>query len=69
MLKSFIARIRGKTLTELENEEGIHDEVLDISDRYLGSPQNRKFYREGEVDFPKMRARFNAFAKRLGLHP
>jgi hypothetical protein len=69
MLKSLIAKIKGKTLTELEKEEGIHTEVVDIPDRYLGSPNNKKFYREGEVDFEKMRKRFDAFARRLGLHP
>ena len=69
MLKSLIARIKGKTLTELEKEEGIHGEVVDIPDRYLGSPQNKRFYREGEVDFLKMRQRFDALARRLGLRP
>jgi hypothetical protein len=69
MIKKLLSKIKSKTLTELEMEAGVKGEVVDIPDRYLGSPQNKKFYREGEVNYSKMRARFNALAKRLGLNP
>jgi hypothetical protein len=59
--------VRGKTLRDLEKEEHIQDELTDISERYVGLPRHKKFYRESEVNFADMRARFNAMLRRLGF--
>lgn len=67
MVKYTADKVRGKTLRDLEQEEHIKDELIDISQRYVGIPRNRKFYRESEVNFGSMRARFNALLRRLGL--
>lgn len=67
MVKHEVDAVRGRTLQDLEQEQRIGDEMIDISDRYVGIPRHKKFYREGEVDFGRMRKRFESLLRRLGL--
>lgn len=59
--------IDSKTLSDLETEKGISETVCDLSSRYLGLPPSKRFYKNGETEFEKMRAKFDAAVKRLGL--
>jgi hypothetical protein len=57
-----------KTFAQVEKEEGITENVCDISTKYLGLPPSKKFYKNEEIDFKKTRNEFDKVAKRLGLN-
>jgi len=68
MLKKLLSNVLLKTISQIEKEENITESVVDLSPRYLGLPPSKRFYKPGEVDIEKTRAKFNKSAKRMGLN-